>query len=304
MTARQSLFVLFLGLLMPVTASAQDDEWRSERSLASFYDRTAEDLRAGKPLVITAHYGMWHVRADQPERNLNWGVYYGHARMMKRAASDAHIRKNYRHTDWKLVFERQGREDPIRTLVFTVTVTPNETWRTLGVAEPFPVYLVMHAYADQEAAALAATSNLRQDEGEAITLDDGTRLDTGAAQATGYFGHNFFYDYADFEWDGFDEVKGAPGRPKGVFAVGCKTGRVPGFDAWYGENVNVLLYSRTLMASEGYSTLALADGLIRHLDGAALADHANDTYRYFQKLSKPDRRVGKPFVSHADGLFD
>lgn len=295
------LFVMVA--MVPASVAAQED-WRTERSLAPFYQRTAQDLRAGEPLVITAHYGMWHVRADQPERNLNWGVYYGHATMMKRASTDGHVAREYRHTSWTLVFDRSAEEDPIRTLVFKVTAKPNATWRAAGVDEPFTAYLVMHAYADQQDAALAATANIRQDEGETITLDDGVTIDTGAAQATGYFGHNFFYDYPDFEWDGFDGVSGTPARPKGVFAVGCKTGRVPGFDAWYGPNVNVLLYSRTLMASEGYSTLALADGLIRHMDGERLVDHANDTYRYFQTLGKPERRVGKPFVSQAKGLFE
>lgn len=288
---------LFFLLVLCIAAPALAQQ--KPRSLDDFYGRVAEDLRADKPLVIVAHYGMWHVRADEPERNLNWGVYYGHATMLKRARKDRHIARNFTYHDWRLVFERQQDEDPLRTLVFAQTIKPNAQWRAAGVEAPFKVYLVMVAHKNQEGAALAATRTFRQGRGELLTLDDGTQLDTGDAAAAGYFGHNFFYDYEDFRWSGLEDVSGAPAREVGIFAVGCKTARVPGFDAWMAENTTVLLFSRSLMASEGYSTLALADGILRHLDGRAFVDHADRTYQYFQKLGKPERRVGKPFVSES-----
>lgn len=272
--------------------------------LDAFYQRTAEDLRSGLPIVVVANYGMWQHRPDEPEKNLNWGVYYGHATMMKRARKDGHIRKNYRYHDYRLVFQREQKVDPIRTLIFETEVKPNARWKEHGVTEPIRAYLVMHAWQDQQEAALAALSNIRQSSGEKVTLDNGVELHTGAAQAAGYFGHNFFYDYEGFSWDGFSAVQGAPTRPKGAFAVGCKTGRVPGFNDWIGENVHVLLFSRTLMASEGYSTLALMNGILSHYDGKELVQHADATYQYFQKLGDPDRRVGSPFVSHDYRLFD
>jgi hypothetical protein len=286
---RQVFVVVFVLLCVPFVASAQ--------GLDPFYARVAEDLSAGKPLVIVAHYGMWQVRADNPERNLNWGVYYGHATMMRRASRDTHIAKNYVFHDWKLIFEREGTLDPLRTLVFSQTVKPNKYWRAAGVTQPFTVFLVMYAHKNQEGAALAATKLMRQSLGESLTLDDGATLDTSAAQATGYFGHNFFYDYEDFRWDGLSKVSGEPSRTVGIFSVGCNTARVPGFDAWYGPNTAVLLYSKSLMASEGYSTLALMDGVLRHLSNRELVELGDRTYKYFQKLGKPDRRVGSPFVA-------
>lgn len=89
-----------------------------------------------------------------------------------------------------------------------------------------------------------------------------------------------------------------------VFAVGCKTGTVPGFSKLLTRNAVAVLFSRSLMATEGYSTLALANGLTRALDSKEMVGLADRTYRYFQKLAKPDRRVGSAFVSHGYRLFE
>jgi hypothetical protein len=222
---------------------------------------------------------------------------------MKRAAKDKHVRKLYRHWRWQLVHEQVGQKDPLRTLVFHQRIKPSSGWRAAGVVEPFDAYLVMQAFSSREDAAVAVARNLRQSVDRTVTLADGTVLDVGAAQAAGYVGHNLFYDYDDFEWDGFGGVSGDVASPKGVFAVGCKTGRVPGFHELVTENVFVLLFSRTLMAAEGYSTLALADALVGRLSSAQMVALGNRTYAYFQKLGRPDRRVGKPFVSHGHGLY-
>lgn len=296
-----SSLVCFAGL---AAAESDAEKWRKPRALDPLYERIAEDLNAKKPLVIASYYGMWQARADQPDRNLNWGVYYGHKTMLLRAQSDKHIAKNYEHTDWKLVHRQKGDEDPMRLLVLHQKIEPNARWKKLGVTEPFDVYLVMEAWKNQEKAAIAMVRSLRQNKGRAIEIDDDTTIDTGAAQVTGYFGHNFFYDYADFRWQGLDRIKGEVERPTGVFAVGCKTARVPGVGRLITENAFAVLYSRTLMASEGYSTLALADGLVRALDSEAMVGLADRTYRYFQTLAKPDRRVGKPFVSHNFRMYE
>ena len=162
----------------------------------------------------------------------------------------------------------------------------------------------MEAWADQLGAARAMVSHLRRDEGRSLVVSEGDEaertIDTSRAHAVGYFGHNFFYDYEDFDYRGLDAITGEVEEPTGVFAVGCKTARVPGFDRLLTENAPALLYSRTLMASEGYSTLSLAEGVIARMSSEAMVAHANKTYRYFQSLGKPGRRVGKPFVGEAD----
>lgn len=300
--ARHRSCLLALGLLLCATAAAADEapdeSWRAPRPVDGLYARIAEDLKAGRPLIVAAYYGMWFAHADQPERNLNWTGRYGHSTMLRRAGRNRHVRKLYRHTRWKLLLEERSEQDPLRTLVFGQTVRPNRRWRRLGVTKPFEVLLVMQAYASQVDAAVRMTHNLRRDSGRTLELSDGRRIDVGRAQATGYFGHNLFYDHADFEWDGLRTVPGRPSRPKGLFVVGCNTARVPGFPALIDRNVHALLLSRSLMASEGYSTLALVDGLLRGLGSRALVRLADDTYRYFQQLERPKRRVGKPFVSH------
>lgn len=294
----RTFLVVFL-LFCATRASAQPAE---EPPLEPLYERIADDLKAGKPLVVVAHYGMWQVRAHQPERNLNWGVYYGHATMLKRAKKDPHIAKNFEFHDWEPVLEKTPEtptEDvPLRTLVFAQTVLPNTAWNTKQVTKPFRVYLVMYAWESQTAAALAATNLMRRGQGEVLELEDKTLLDTTQAQATGYFGHNFFYDYEDFFWPGLAQIPGQLEKPMGTFSVGCNTARVPGFEPWFEDpNTYALLFSKSLMASEGYSTLALMDGLMGYLQGKELVELGDRTYQYFQKLGKPERRVGKPFVT-------
>lgn len=44
-------------------------------------------------------------------------------------------------------------------------------------------------------------------------------------------------------------------------------------------------------------------GLIHHLGSREMVDLADETYRYFQLLGQPARRVGRPFVSHGHRLY-
>ena len=291
------------------------DQWRNPQSLDPLYTRIAQDLQAGRPLIVSAYYGMWHVRAKKPERNLNWGGRYGHAVMMKKSKKNKHVKKLYRYVNWKLVYEAQSTEmskqNTLRTLVFTQKIRVPKAWRKYftrsnnqkKIPRTMKVFLVMYAYESQEQAALDMVVNLRQNQDQIITFDDHTKIDVGQSQITGYFGHNFFYDYEQFEWDGFQQITGSVTQAKGVFAVGCKTARVPGFHTLITPNVHALLFSRTLMASEGYSTLALVDGILRAYSSEQLAKFANKTYKYFQKLERPHRKVGRPFVSHRYKMY-
>ncbi len=295
--------LLLLSLLLSTPCLAQEDPWKQPRPLTGLYERIAEDLRAERPLIIASYYGMWHIRKEQPERNLNWGGKFGHGSMLKRARRDKVIKKHFLYPRWELVYEALAEVDPLRTLVFVQEVKPNQRWRDLGVKAPFKAYLVMMAYASQTEAGKAMVRTLRRAEGAELKLKGESKLSVGAAQVSGYFGHNFFYDYEDFFWDGLDQIQGQPKRAKGVFAVGCKTARVPGFRQLITEPIYAYLYSRTLMGSEGYSTLALTDGLLARLNSAELVRHANRSYRDYQHMTKPGRRVGRPFVSHNQGVF-
>jgi len=317
MARRLLVFAVFTGLVLggggpafagapPVPAGdAEVAAWRRARSLDPFYARVAEDLRAGRPLVVAAFCGLWFVHEDDPERNLNWGTREAHWRLLERATRGrAPLGKRFRLTRWIRVYSASAAADPVRVAVYRAEATPDRRWRALGVERPFPVYLALLAYAEREQAGVAAVRALRLEEGPKLALEDGVTLDLGRdAQAVGYLGHNFFYDYPDFAYDGLAAVRGTPPRPKGFFAIACNTGLVPGFPQVVGPNVHVLLMTRSFMAVPGWPTLALVDGLSRAFASRELVDHADEAYRFYHHLYDPDERVGRPFVSHDHRLY-
>src|SRR5690606_12150037 len=162
-------------------------------------------------------------------------------------------------------------------------------------------FMVMQAWASREDAAVRMVEVVRQQRDRVIEVEvDGEQVtvDVGAAQVVGYFGHNLFYDYEDFDWDGLRDVPGRPPAPVGIASVAGKAARVPGFPELVAHNVFVLLLSRQLMSSEGYSTLSPAAGVIDAMSSEELVQHANETYRYWHTIGEPDKRVGRPFLSH------
>lgn len=193
--------ILIVTAALALPHAARAEPWSGPPDLDALYTRIADDLGAGRPLIIAGFYGMWFEHSDEPARNLNWGTYYGHARMLARASRDRAIRKLYRHTDWRLVSASTGsyastQRDvgPIETLVYHQRVRANARWRRRGVTEPFDVFLVMMAFESREGAGVSMTRALRDSHGGIVQLDDGRRIHLDDAQLTGYVGLNFFYD--------------------------------------------------------------------------------------------------------------
>ena len=300
---RPTYAVAAILFLAPAVGLAAEDFQRPV-SLDGLYLSISDDLSEGKPLIVAAYYGMWYTRQDNPERNLNWGMRDSHYTMLKKARRDKNIRKMYRHRDWREVYFDKREGDPMRTAVFKQVVKPNGRWRELGVEEPIIIYLVMFAYQERQHAGLAMGRNLFSSEAPLIQLDDGSFLDVAATQVVGYMGHNFFYDFDDFSFPELTDLARPLARPKGLFAIGCKTGEVPGFTRLIRTNVHVVLFTHDFMAVEGHATLALADGLVRMMPGKRIARLANRAYAHFQKLYKPDSRPGTHYWSHDFGLFD
>lgn len=279
------------------------DHWYPE-SMDGLYERIAEDLKAGKPLIVTSYVGMWYKRDGDPERNLNWGSRDGHYTMLKRARKHGHTRESYRHHKWEQVLFEKHEEDPLRIAVFHHNVTPRKAWQELGVTEPFDMYLVMFAYQIREQAGLDMGRNLFAGKAQTLTLDDGTDLDLSQSQVMGYMGHNFFYDFEDFEYEPLTSLRKPLERATGLFAIGCKTGEVPGFLNLLDKNVHVVLFTHDFMAVEGHATLSLLEGLARKFSGKQIARLANRTYRSFRRLYDPESTPGRHYWSHDWGLFD
>lgn len=312
--SRRGALVVIVVLLLARPAGAADEgpdggaaaAWRTARPLDPFYARLAEDLKAGRPLVVAGYCGLWFAHEDEPERNLNWGTREAHWRLFERIVRGGEpLGRRYRLTRWTRVHSTVSDADPVRVAVYRAEARPDRRWQALGVERPFPVYLALLAYTEREEAGVAAVRALRRDEGLRIALDDGGVLDLGRdAQAVGYLGHNFFYDHEDFGYDGLARIEGAPSRPKGFFAIGCHTARVPGFPEVVGPNVHVLLMSRSFMAVPGWPTLALVDGVARAQSSRELVDHADAAYRFYHHRYDPDERVGRPFVSHDHRMYE
>jgi len=262
------------------------------------YVRIAEDLAEGKPLIVTSYYGMWFTRQGNPERNLNWGTRDGHYTMLSNAGRSRQIKKAYRHSAWSKVHYEKAGDNPIRVAVFKQLVRPERKWKELGVEKPFAAYLIMLAYDEHEHAGLDMARNLFDGSGIVVELEDGTALDTAESQVVGYMGHNFFYHHEDYYFPDIQSLRKAIPRPRGIFAIGCKTGELPGFKDLPDKNVHVVLLTHDFMAVEGHATLSIMDGLAGMLSGKEIARLADRTYRSFRKLHDPDATPGRHYWSH------
>ena len=288
----------------------RDSAARRPGPIDPLYTSLAADLKAGKPLLIAGFFGLSDPHLDDPEKNPCWGTYYGNARFMKRASGDVHVKKLYEFTGWTLLQEEENPTDPVRTLVFHQRINPSKAWKTAGVEEPFDAYLVMQAFESREQAATHMAVALRASRGATVELaglegaEQPMRLNLGDAQVVGYIGHNFFFDYEDFYWDGFEPIKERPSRPKGLFVISCMSGRVPGFLTLLGHNVHVLLLSRYFISAEGYSLLSVVDGVLQHASSRGLVDLADRTYQYFHTLHHPEKKVYWPFLGQDFRLYD
>lgn len=275
-----------------------DDGWRAIRSLDGLYERIAEDLVAGKPLVVATYCGQWDA-TKAPEDDIHWGTRFGPWRMFSRALYDEDVQKQFTHWSWEEVHWEEKSRDPVRTAVFRLEVEPNDHWNALGVGRTFEVYHVMLLFQDRHAAAVEAAGVLRDEETRTVLLTDGGSLEMANAQIVGYNGHNFYYD-GPFE--GLHQLHATPVRAKGGFVIGCKTAE-HFHESMVDTNIHGTLFTTSFMAPEGYNLLALIDGIVQAKDGRTICEACNDAYRHFQVLGG-QTRPGPLFVNQAYRLFD
>ena len=294
---------------LATVAHYRDAVARRPGPIEPLYTSIAADLQAGKPLLVAGYFGLSDPHLDDPEKNPCWGTYYGNARFMKRASGDVHAKKLFEFPGWTLLLEEENPADPVRTLVFHQRISPSKAWKAAGVEEPFDAYLVMQAFESRELAATHMAQALRASRGATVALaglegSEPVRLNLGEAQVVGYIGHNFFFDYEDFYWDGFEPIKERPSRPKGLFVISCMSGRVPGFLTLLGHNVHVLLLSRYFISAEGYSLLSVVDGVLQRANSRQLVDLADHTYQYFHTLHHPEKKIYWPFLGQDFRLYE
>jgi len=193
---------------------------RADEALDGLRDRVAEDLRAGRPLVVEAHVALCDNRVircgghglgdgDDLERNLYWATSGGMRGWMERRGSP-----------WKRVAILDGDGAILETRVWRKRVSPSEAWRKRGVRAPFDVFVVARAWRGTaiDAALDAYVADLAAPAPREVALPDGKTLAAGgAAQVVAWIGHNRFMDRDPYDWPPLP----AAARPKGTIAVAC-----------------------------------------------------------------------------------
>jgi len=276
------------------TAGIVPNSGRAKKSLMPLYQQIAGDLRAGKPLVITANVVLWDASfggkkrvpmtdGNNPRQNLYWGAGYGMY----------HGFKNIFH--WQLAAEEKDK-----MAVFKKVFTPNAFWQKMGVKKPFEVYVVFNLYRSKDIIEGYSdfAKNLFWDRPQRITLKDGKMIEAGSkSRIIGYVGH--------MATDGeraIREVRNSPGAKsngaKGVFITSCLS--APIFSrSVLDENTYGLLFTTGLFAPEAYIQNALFEAVARGSGGAKIINSVASAYANYH-----DKYPSSLFVTSESTLID
>lgn len=272
---------------------------RKPAPLEPLYQRMAADLKAGQPLVITAHVALCDNRVircgnsrlgdgDKPDKNLYWGGASGFK------ATFDHARA------WRRVLLDGGDGDVIiQRAVYRLRIKrPSPRWHALGVKAGFDVYLVGLGYRGTRIAR-ASDAFIRQVMGEGgvtITLPSGLKLAAGGqGHIVGYAGHNHLMDAPGYE---FPEVTRQ--RPVGFFALACMTssylgGRLPG------KNRRALLLTRTFMYPGAFTINGLARALAA--GGTQHEIFMGGVRQYAKHQKREVKAIRRAFVHDGEARF-
>jgi hypothetical protein len=195
------------------------------KDIGQLYDRVADDLEQGKPLVATVYValcdndaqGIAPVRnkrickGDVPEENLYWatsGGLKGHARDVR----------------WKRVlYELSPKQNLAARGVWRKRIRAGGALRERGVTGMIDVYVVGLAYRGVKIrdAMVDYLRAVTRDQSERLTLKSGQEITYGgASHVVGYVGHNYFTDEPDIPAM-VREAAGDGTREKGVFGLAC-----------------------------------------------------------------------------------
>lgn len=247
-----------------VETTARPQAYGTQR-MTTVYRRLATDLREGRPLVVTSIVVLCENRhvacgsdglgnGDAPDNNLYWGALYGLRTWFSRPGSG--------WEEMPLAEGLEPREEAIvEARVFRKMYEASGTWRSRGVGDAFPVYLVALAYrASSSTRALedyfGAVSGASP---RVIELASGEKLHAGGdGHVVGFVGHNYLMGRSQ-QWLASDAHREAL-RPIATFVLACDSEPYfgPRLD---GESIVRLVMTHEFMAPEAYSLEAILDGL-------------------------------------------
>ncbi len=275
-------------------AAVPEEQW-----LDDLYDRVADDIKAGRPLVVHAHVPLCDndiIRCgghglgdgDSPRTNLYWSTSGGFKGWFGRKKSG-----------WKRVARSaHEHEDILEVIVWKRRFRPDRAWRDRGVENAFDVYVVAYAWRGQ--AIVKAMDSYAADLFGAtprlVKLDDGSELRAGgAAQIVAYVGHNGWMDVTGYRWP--KPAKKGEARPKGTIAVACITADYIAADVSDHDRVPLLMTKTLLFAgAHGFegavSAFARAKSLARIRRAAATS--------YARGQDKTVRQVFSAFTNPSD----
>jgi hypothetical protein len=289
--------VLPLLLLATAARAAPPSE---EAWLDTLDARIADDLAAGKPLVVQVHVPLCDNRilacgntrignGDDAAENLYWGTDEGFLGWFHRRGSG-----------WTEVARTAPGGDVVEERVWRRRFTPGERWRARGVKRSFDVYVVATAWrgTSVDAGLQAYVDDLYGGRARSVKAGDVTLAAGGAAHIVAYVGHNRWMDYERYDWDAAARHAGTPGAIKGTIAVACKTAEYLDADVPAPARVPLLMTTDFMFAAAGSM-----EGAVRvFAEGGGFAEmRAAAAQAYAESEQKPVKRVRGLFTGPGDG---
>jgi hypothetical protein len=275
-----------VGRLLPVallfvTTAGQPARARAADPLQPLYRRIATDLKAGRPLTITAHVALCDNRAiwcgsktlgvgDDPRRNLYWGGaaglrnWFDHRRGWKRVFVD--------RGDGKVVLERVVYRYRVRR--------PPPRLKRLGVRRGFDVLLLGLAYRGTSIGQAMGrfVRQVSQERGPGLRLPGRKTVAFGGrGHVVGYLGHNHLMDVRRYKWPAVTRT-----RHVGYFGLACMTAQYLARRLTH-HRTRALLLTRVFMYPGAFTLEGLARGLAAGLSHRRVFLRGARMYARYQK---------------------
>jgi len=252
-----------MALTAPARTAFPDGGADQPKSIDDLYDRMAQDLSEGRPMVATVHVALCDNDAQgivpvknpkiclghKPESNLYW-------------ATGGGLKSVLASEGWKkLSYDAWPNETLAVRAVWQKRFKPGKGLKARGVNEDFDIIVVGLAYrGDEIGRAMADFLKSASRDKEKVLTAGGVEIRYGGAgHVTGYIGHNYFLDIGDD--DAFvKKTKGGSTLHKGVFALSC-FGRDLIQPAVERSNTHVLVMNRSTTYPGAWTVAGILKGL-------------------------------------------